>query len=292
MVAQAATPERTRCSHRDPVLVSLAQAALVSATLMWLLVATWLCGRRLAGELQQPLGAPTLFAVGLVSALLVSGLRCGWWQAGVAPLPAPARSRAALWWLLPSLAALLLAASVSMRGTGPAGLILLWLILLANEALWGACLWRLRTRPGAGAPETVAVPAPHDLAVAAGGQDDRPVRPVEPSDDHELSLPEGVCQQLTRARSRTHGDTVAGMLRALFQPGERSHNLHVAFCPPLPARPLVEVVQLSGPRTRVKAADIQPFGIRFDLRLAALSTREEDVLIHFEARCSTGGLPS
>lgn len=290
MVAQAATPERMRCPHRDPALVSLAQAALVSATLMWLVVAAWLCGRRLAGELQQPLGAPTLLAVGLVSALLVSGLRCGWWQAGVAPLPA--RSRAALSWLLPSLAALLLAASVSMRGAAPAGLILLWLILVANEALWGACLWRLHTRPGAGAPEPAAAPAPRGLAVAAGVQDDRPVRPVEPSDDHELSLPEGVCQQLTRAQSRTHGDTVAGMLRALFQPGERSHSLHVAFCPPLPARPLVEVVQLSGPRTRVKAADIQPFGIRFDLRLAALSTREEDVLIHFEARCSAGGLPS
>jgi hypothetical protein len=52
-------------------------------------------------------------------------------------------------------------------------------------------------------------------------------------------------------------------------------------------RPLVDVVQLSGPRTRVKVADVQPFGIRFDLRLATASPQAEDVLIHFEAHCDT-----
>ncbi len=90
-------------------------------------------------------------------------------------------------------------------------------------------------------------------------------------DDHELSLPDDVCQQITRSQSPHHGDTMAGVLRALFQPGERSRNLHVAFCPPMPGRPTVEVVQLSGPRTRVKAADVQSFGVRFDLRLATVS---------------------
>ena len=107
-------------------------------------------------------------------------------------------------------------------------------------------------------------------------------RPADGGDDHELSLPDDVCQQITRSQSPHRGDTIAGVLRALFQPGERSRNLHVAFCPPMPGRPLVEVVQLSGPRTRVKAADIQSFGVRFDLRLATVSAQEEDVLIHFE----------
>ena len=99
-----------------------------------------------------------------------------------------------------------------------------------------------------------------------------------------MSLPGDVCQQITRSQSPHSGDTIAGVLRALFQPGERSRNLHVAFCPPLPDRPSVEVVQLSGPRMRVKAADVQAFGVRFDLRLAAVSTQLEDVVIHFASR--------
>ena len=49
-------------------------------------------------------------------------------------------------------------------------------------------------------------------------------------------------------------------------------------------RPKVDVIQMTGPQARVKAADIQQFGVRFDLRLAAPSNEMENVLIHFEAR--------
>ena len=66
-------------------------------------------------------------------------------------------------------------------------------------------------------------------------------------------------------------NTVAGLLRARFEPCKRSHSLHVAFCPPMLRRPKVTMVQLRGPRTRIKAADIQSFGIRFDLRLVTAS---------------------
>jgi hypothetical protein len=284
MVAQAATPDRMQYARRDPALVSLGQAALVSVTLVLLLVAAWLCGRRLAGEFQQSLGVLPLISVGVVAAALVSGLRCGWWQAGV--WPAHVWSRSAVWWLLPSLAALLLAAAVSMRDSSAVALTLMWLLLLVNEMVWGECLWRSHLRRGACARRD-AWPATPDPVAAGSAPAESPSRPVEVCDDHELSLPEDVCQQITRVQSPLHGDTIAGVLRALFQPGERSHNLHVAFCPPLPVRPVVEVVQLSGPRTRVKAADVQPFGARFDLRLATVSTHAEDVLIHFEARCGT-----
>jgi len=248
------------------------------------LVAAWLCLRRLAGERPQPLAALPLLSVGVVAAALVSGLRCGWWQAGV--WPAQVRSLSAVWWLLPSLAALMLSAAVSMRGASPTGLALLWAILLVNELVWGGFLWRSHVLHGASAPRDASPSAPEPGA-AAGPPPESQARLVEVCDDHELSLPEGVCQQITRVQSPLQGDAIAGVLRALFQPGERSHNLHVAFCPPLPGRPLVEVVQLSGPRTRVKAADVQPFGVRFDLRLATVSARAEDVLIHFEARCGT-----
>jgi hypothetical protein len=282
MVAQAATPDRLQSPRRDPALLSLAHAVLASATLVLLAVAAWLCGRRLAGELQQPLHALSLLAVGVVAAALMSGLRCGWWQAGVRPTHP--RSLAAALWLLPSLAALLLAATVSVRGASVTALALLWVILLLHEVLWGRFVWRSRVTRGTNA-QRGALPSTPDPFPADKMPSESQGRPADGSDDHELSLPGDVCQQITRSQSQHHGDAIAGVLRALFQPGERSRNLHVAFCPPMRGRPLVEVVQLSGPRTRVKAADIQSFGVRFDLRLATVSAQEEDVLIHFEARC-------
>ena len=142
MVAQAATPDRMQSARRDPALASLGQAALVSATLAFLLVAAWLCGRRLSGGLPQPLGALPLLGVAVFTAVLISGLRCGWWQAGVWPVQV--RSRPAVWWTLPALAALILATAVSLRGGSTTALALLWVILLAHEALWGVFLWRAR----------------------------------------------------------------------------------------------------------------------------------------------------
>jgi hypothetical protein len=47
----------------------------------------------------------------------------------------------------------------------------------------------------------------------------------------------------------------------------------------------VEVTHVSGPAARVKVADVQAFGLRFDVRLATASPSEEHVLIHFHARC-------
>jgi hypothetical protein len=103
--------------------------------------------------------------------------------------------------------------------------------------------------------------------------------------EEEEPLPEGVCQQVTRSWVESEQDTVSGLLRASFAPGERSQSLHVAFCPPMLQRPEVRLVQLSGSRARIKAADVQLFGIRFDLRLASTSQATEEVLIQFDACC-------
>ena len=98
-------------------------------------------------------------------------------------------------------------------------------------------------------------------------------------------VPDDVSQQMTRSSADEEGDTVTGLLRARFAPHERSQNLHVAICPPMRHRPKVTVTQLSGPRSRIKTGDVQPHGIRFDLRLSSASELEQDVLLHFEACC-------
>lgn len=296
MVAQAATPDRSPIAHRVPALVSLMHAVLVSATLVLLGVAVWLCARRLAGAVEQPLGLPALVAVGVLAAALMSAVRCGWRHMSDEPLGR--WSPAILWWYLPALAAVLLAVSVSVPGASLSGVILLWSLLLLHEVFWGQAVWRARAassaaaEPAAAPPVSVAAADDNELPATSRAPIPLPSRLQETGDDQELSLPGDVCQQITRSQSPAHGDSVAGVLRASFQPGERSRNLHVAFCPPMAGRPLVEVVQLSGPRTRVKAADVQPFGVRFDLRLATVSAAAEDVLIHFEAQCDSHSVPT
>ncbi len=281
MVAQAATPDRTPPLRRATPLRRVGQAVLAAATLAWLAVAGWLCGRRLTGGVEQPLGLAPLWAVGLAAAALISALRWGWGQVGV--WPTRTWAPATLWWLLPVMAALMLVVFLSVRGVSAPALAAWGAILVVHEALWGRSLRRAgppcgsATEPAAG-PE---VPAGVDDRPAAG-----PSRRSPDDEDHpQCALPAEICQQITRSQSPSHGDAMAGVLRASFQPGERSRHVHVALCPPMQGRPSVEVVQLSGPPTRVKAADVQPFGIRFDVRLAAVSPRAEDVLIHFEARC-------
>ena len=122
-----------------------------------------------------------------------------------------------------------------------------------------------------------AVPAP-----PTGSGPDEHRHAEEEVDD---PLADDVSQQITRMWAAEDGDTVTGIMRAGFQPGERSQSLHVAFCPPMVRRPDVTVAQLSGSRARIKAGDVQTFGVRLDLRLAAASDEMQSVLIHFEARC-------
>ena len=54
------------------------------------------------------------------------------------------------------------------------------------------------------------------------------------------------------------------------------------------------MTQLAGPRSHVKAADIQSYGVRFDVRLGSFSDHPEEVLIHFEAvsKAKAGASPT
>jgi hypothetical protein len=186
-----------------------------------------------------------------------------------------------------------LAVALSITGTGTIALVFFWGILLLSEGVWCRVAWRLVRSAGAAvAPRPAPPPAAVTLAEDATTTGDAaPIAAIlerhgEADEESDEQLPDDVCQQLTRVRAEEDTDTVAGLLRARFEPCKRSHSLHVAFCPPMLRRPKVTMVQLRGPRTRIKAADVQPFGIRFDLRLVTASQERQDVLIHFEASCS------
>jgi hypothetical protein len=282
MVAQAATPDRTEPTELHPPLATLFQVVLAATAAMMMVVSTWLAVRRVGGQLQEPFSLVSLLAAGLVGAALVSVLRLGWLHTGFRPQRF--KSTVTALWFLPSVSFLLLAFALSIPGTSSVALTCFWMIVLLLESGWAWHLWRvLRNRRRVAVPVTSDGPA---VATATNRHTDSTSGSGEAAlvETGNASLPTEICQQLTRTSAEQDGDTIAGVLRTSFLPGERSRSLHVAFCPPMIGRPRVDVVQLSGPKARVKAAEVQSFGARFDLRLPAESTTNQTVLIQFAAR--------
>jgi hypothetical protein len=91
-----------------------------------------------------------------------------------------------------------------------------------------------------------------------------------------------IVQRLIRSRT-DDGERVDGWLRANLQPQERNITMHVAFCPALDESPRLNVRQLSGPPSRIKAAQILPYGLRLDVKRVSAATEAAEVVITFSA---------
>ena len=142
-------------------------------------------------------------------------------------------------------------------------------------------VWRWPRRSPADATR-LAVPAARD-------QLERQLPPPDIGDEtHEEEdiddvLPWEVTQQLTRRHDSDGRDLMLGYLRGGFEPGERSQNLHVAFCPPFEGTPALAVHQMSGPPVAIKLAQVETYGARLELKLAAKTGQTESVVVQFEA---------
>ncbi len=148
----------------------------------------------------------------------------------------------------------------------------LWLIVAAGEAVWWYPEIRRVRRRSAQRSATLAIdPTPLD-----GLEEDRAF------DDEELAA--NVVQQITRSRNDDGVEVISGVLRAEFAQGERTHHLHVAFCPPLMYEPHVDTHQLDGSPMIVKVAQAEIFGTRIELRLSAAATASERSTIYFAVR--------
>ena len=261
-----------------PRTVELARwtAGLLVAVLLF--GAALLCWRRAVGALSNPLDLASLAAVALPVVAMAAiartlgrfrptGKRPGWLETCQA--------------VLLSASVLATGAALSLHGTPLAGLVALWGILIAEE-IWA---WRWRRLPGLPAmprwrrprfrPVRVDAPqavAPHSTAHS----DDRPIVADAPPD-------ETVMQQLTRSQAADGTETLSGWLRIPVALGQRTANVHVAFCPPFPHTPRARVKQLNGPEARVKTVQLLPYGVRFDLKLREPSESAAAVLLQFSA---------
>jgi hypothetical protein len=257
---------------------------LVAAALLLVMsFSVLLLMRRLSGAF-QPLGGMSLVAVMLGLVACGAVLRLG----GVAVHRSDWRSSGWASQLLSSFCLLLVGGALTIPGSPPWALVLLWAgILAAETAWWGCFLWRSprvsrpialrRFRPRGRVPEDVA----RDVTRAQRDMSDR------------IGALSDVTQQLTRSLEHDGGETLHGLVRAEFAPGERLRQVHIAICPPMAAAPELRAVLVDRPAATVKVAQRETFGVRLEVRLAAAVQQTERVTIEFQAHCPAGsGLPA
>lgn len=246
-----------------------------------LLTAAILGSRRLAGVLLEPLGFVSLLAVALsVGAMALIGRKA--WRFGQtsarAGVPDP------LVGLLFSTAVFATGAAVSLPDTSAGGLVALWLILAGEEAwAWRPSRWR-RIFPFSGRAASADSALPVERSLAAPVTHRPQTLPLEPIGDGPPDA--HVTQQLTRLRTSDGTELLAGWLRVPLAAGQRTANVHVAFCPPFSHVPRATIEQTDGPAARIKTVQVLSFGARFDLKLVETSEISSTVLLRFSAEAS------
>lgn len=262
--------------HPGRRLVGLERAGFVVLLTMLLGTSGLLALRRMAGALVEPLPTAAMLFVAVALAGLAGAVR----SLGKQRLPGQGRAGDHRWplHLLATCAVLVAAVSLSLSDSGWLGLTGLWGAVLAGEIL----AWRPLHLPPLRLPRPARLPA-------------RPVAPECPGSHGAVSqapalsgMPAAeVFQQLTRRQLAEGGEEIAGWLRAVFAAGQRTENVHVAFCPPFSVMPQLTVRQIDGPPARMKTAQLLPFGVRIDLKLPEPAEEDTSVLLEFNARTNT-----
>lgn len=284
----ANTPRRLSNARQLVNAARVANTARGAAWALVLLLAVWFLMRRWYGAFSLPLAAQYLIPLAF---LLVAISWC---------LTLPAR--VAAWWhlcvkTLPLLAVFALGFAVSLPGSARLTLGAFWaVIVLGTLPLPVWCYYRRneesdvseKSRIQAGNVGSDPQPALdrlgagesllHEACEANDGQS-----ATFGLDDERPFLSDEVTQQITRARLADGSDVVHGVLRASFAAGERLASVHVGFCPPFQCRPRIEASWSKGPESTVKAAQVLPYGARFDIWLSSEPAVETNVLIEFHA---------
>ncbi len=222
--------------------------------------------RRIAGGLTEPLSSAALIAFGVILAAVAAAPRL------IVMPPVTKGAAKALGFWLPAVAAISFAAAVSLPGSSPWGLAVLWIAIIGEEV----CMWR-PWRLGPGRSERKCAPRP-----PAESHLDRPLAAPDQS-EAVLSLSGDVVQRLERTKSAAGVDRIEGWLKTELAAGERNATVHAAFCPPFEGLPEFTAIQAEGPEVRIKPVQLLAFGVRLELKLLQSSAERSTVVVHFVA---------
>ncbi len=267
-------------------VADLARGSAVALSGLLVSIAVILGWRRAAGAIATPLDLAGLLLAALLVATCAAGARLAWLSAAGAASTGPARAVSRLDMALATLVSLVVLAIgllVCLPGTTITGGLVLWITLSAEELF----AWRLVVgrRPlgavdataGLSSRAAVASPRGHGGTVSSGATAGLPGIPA-PGEE--------VLQQLTRSRTADGGELLSGWLRVDLAAGQRTANLHVAFCPPFARTPRISVQQVGGPEARVKTVQALPYGVRFDLKVSDEGPEASTLVLQFAAAVS------
>jgi hypothetical protein len=258
-------------------------ASIIALAGLFVCAALVLALRRVSGALVHPLTIATLIPTGFLAAISALGIRTLWRHSS--DRRASSRGNLIMDVLLGT-SLMIFAAALSLPGTSPWGLACLWLLIAAFE-IWawvpGTGQWLRRPRHEKTGPEQFRIDQAQSVADHI-----EPVSTLPGAISDSLRAPiwpaKGVTQQLTRSTTARGGDVLCGALRLDLAAGQRTGNLHVAFCPPFAGTPEINAVQVDGPEARIKIAQLLPYGVRMDVKLLSPSDESAGVLVQFTAR--------
>ncbi len=265
------------------------------------LAAVVLFERRVAGALHTPLTGPAMAAVGMLLAVTSAAART---------LLRAVRSRSTTphrRWLawLPTAPLLLAGLALTLPGGSTGGWIALWSILAAGElgGWWtaGRVAGRAKNvpcRPATQVPHGDTTESSRPAVAESAAESPADASPpgvslsdvsaatfaTENGDANSSEMPEeNVVQHFTRRLDASGGEILQGWIRAPFVAGQRTTNVHVAFCPPFRRSPQLSVEQYEGPEARIKQAQILPHGARLDLKLTRATEEATRVTLAIRA---------
>ncbi len=248
---------------------------LVRVTLgLFLLLFLVLLTRQRAGMLTQPVPAGGLVALGGLLAVLFAWFHGTHWQRFANHRIHPAGY---VEWMLPLLLTTLVTLSVGrVPGSSRTALFAMWGFLGTSEVTWLLAL--LITRRGQRSPGQISSPTVPSQPVLSD--------PEEPDvADTVMDIPSGaLTQQMTRSLQEDGSELIFAATQADFETGQRTQTVHLAFCPPLQQAPSMECNQLDGPPCRIKVAESQIYGARFEVRLQDRCLEPVQVRFQVEAK--------
>ena len=274
MASRAGTYATLATNHPAALARRLSQRLVRVTLALFLLLFAVLFIRHRAGMFKRPIPGEGLIALGILLTALFTWFHGTHWNRFK-------RSRltlgSCLEWLFPLLLLVLVFLSVTLPGSSRIALIIMWGLIGTSEVAWTTALLIVRRDQRLPAAET------------STRKIDRPADDQD-SDNNTLSesdvLPDGkLVQQITRSLRAHGGELIVASTQANFESGQRTEIVHLAFCPPLQHAPVIQCNQIDGPPCRIKAAESQVYGARFEIRL--LDCFEEPVQVRFEIEATT-----
>lgn len=264
---------------------------------MWLAASALFFWRAIAGRFPDALSSLGLIAVAAIIVVIALGIRTLLRGSLASSMTQPRTAQDWFAQFLPTLAAILLAVGFTVAGAHVTGLVFLW-IIVAAEVLSGAAgpwtlsllpRWFERSKEDRG---TVIVDHPRGMLLQ---EPEEEPAVGDTQADEEFIENEGLpwlwqdataLQELRYMTLPETGLAVAGSQRATLPAAQQTAVVHTVFHPPFAAAPVVTLEMQEPDTVAIKAAQVLPHGVRWELRAEQSSEQPREIQWAFSASCS------